>query len=291
MLFFLSEDPKCAVDSFNLDCFHSAFNDTVASNVLLVDDVVYTTNPEFRVTSSRIYIHYKYFMGDEAEVETRSRLVWLGQHKFGFGTDGLIIYSVVDVFFEQLEELGAQYIGLILLTVEALILISFLLIIDLKTIFLLTLVVGSFTISVLASMILIATKLNFIILMHFLMLPAFACDFFLTQSYLYLYMATAKNRTKSNRLGNEEKEVALPKVSKDNRRLKQLRFAYVNYTKHSAYFLLVIVFLSFFLVANFVSTYAFVMLYKFLLVTIFNLVLHQALIFPLLLGLFGSVWI
>lgn len=269
---------------------------------MFMDDVVYNKNTSewspLEIKSSRVYLHYKYFFGDQSELEINERLEYLAYTKYGFTRDELIFYSIIDVHFEQMSELSTQFMAIACLGIEAIVLVAFLFVFDLKSILILSIVTISFTLAVLASMILLAVKLNFVILMHFAMLPAFVAEFFVSTPYLYLYPALVKKkrslRTDVDRFSPEDElrqDLARTRDRKPSRRrLKQLRFAYSNFIKHSVFFLIGVALPSF-LLTNLASTYAITMLYKFLLVTILNLILHVALVFPLLLSMFGSVWI
>lgn len=269
------------------------------TNFMMMDDAVYEQNESlpFEIRSSRVYLHYKNFIGDQNELDMNERLEWLAYTKYGFSRDELVFYSIIDVHFEQMAELTTQYALLVIIGIEAVLLIAFLVVFDLKTIFLLSLATISFALAILSTMTLLAIKLNFVILMHFAMLPAFLAEFFIFTPYLYLYPAVAKtkrpNRPKFTVDDNFEHESSpeTNKLKKRNpRRLKQLKFSYSNFIQHSVYFLLIIALPSF-VFSNFVSTYAFTMLYKFLIVLMFNLILHLLVVFPLLLLMFGSVWI
>lgn len=276
---------------------------------MLEDDVVYNKSKRqseaLEITASRVYLHYKNFFGDESEIEINERLEWLAYNKYGFKRDQLVFFSIIDVYFEQMAELKTQYLAIAILGIEAIVLIGFLFVFDLKTIFFLTITTVSFTLAVLAAMIISSVKLNFVVLMHFTMMPAFVAEFFVATPYLYLYpgeIKVRKKRSTSLRTDvdkfspeDELRSDLSPRTSLSNRkpnfrRFKQLEFAFENFIKHSIFFLLAVAMPSF-LLTNFASTYAFAMLLKFLLVVIFNLVLHVAVVFPLLLALFGSVWI
>lgn len=286
--------------------------DAAAQYFMFEDDVVYEHNESkpFEIRSSRVYLHYKHFFGDLHEADTNEKLNHLAQSKYGFARGEVVFYSIIDVFFEQMRELPSHYLSIAVLTIEALILFSFLIVVDLKTILLLALVLISFALSVFAGMILLAEKLNFVLLMHFMLVPGLTAEFFFSTPYLYLSSAAAAvkkkppktRRTKLDASNEDLREPSPPLVNSSSsstsnepmkpriRRRKQIRFSYTQFTKHSAYFLLFVVLFSF-LLTNFVTTYAFSMLYKLLLVTTFNLALHLAVIFPLLLSLFGSVWV
>lgn len=295
--------PECEENPLKFECFHEAFMDTGAFNDVLTDDVVYEKNESkpFQMTASRIYLHYKNFFGNLSETETRHQLNWLAHTKYGYATDELIIYSIIDVFFEQMEQLPYSFFSIALLSIEAIVLVSFLLIFDLKTIFLMAAILISCVLAIFSNMILLGVKFDFVVLMHFILLPAFLCEFFLPAGYLYLYSVKKKKKRVPTVQQDVEKSdleeksenksssiVKSPKIIQNNR-LKRLRFAYLNYCKHSAFFLLIIAFSSF-LLTNFVNTYAFSMLYKFLLVTFLNLFLHLAVFFPTLLSSLGSNW-
>jgi hypothetical protein len=133
----------------------------------------------------------------------------LAKYKYNFTDDEFLVYSSVNIFFEQMEELTPTFLTLILLNFECVILVSFFLLFDLKTIFLLAILICSTLVSIAASIFLFDFSLSLIVLVHFVMIPAFVCEFFYSATYLYLYSFKFSQENSKNQLSSNDIQVKL----------------------------------------------------------------------------------
>ena len=169
---------------------------------MYIDDVVSTdyhtrihiNNTEhehhvFRINASRIYLQYKTWQGSIADLEAMYNVKSLARIKYGFAPDELMIFSTINVLNEQIEEMPQSFLTIVLLSIESLLLVAFFLYFDLRSILLLGIMLVSCSVSVLASMLYFGYSLNAVTLMHFIMLPAFLCEFFFTSGYMFLFRA------------------------------------------------------------------------------------------------------
>lgn len=181
---------KCRPNPLNYECFHEALEETMGGYDLYTDDVVYTPKAnisEFvQINSSRFYLSMSNFYGKLDEVEMMYKLKWLAESKYNFSKDEIVIYSAVDVFLEQLDQINSSVSTIMLLSIESIILISFLVLFDLKSIFILSVILISCLLAILANMFLFGMSLNIVVLTHFLMVPAFLGDFFLYWIFIFM---------------------------------------------------------------------------------------------------------
>ncbi len=94
-----------------------------------------------------------------------------------------IVFSPVYVYLEQLEEIVASLISMFLLNSEYIMLIGFFLVFDVKAVLVLLAISASLLAAILANFVLLGLSLNIVTLNHFLLLPAFICEFLLYTTY------------------------------------------------------------------------------------------------------------
>ena len=180
---------ECKND-FNFNCFLDTFKESVALEDMYRDDVVYNESLDsehFVINASRFYIQFKQFFGNEDEVEAMHELKWMALKKYNMTSDDVVIYSSIYLFLEQLDELDTTFISIFMLNLEAILLVSYLLIFDLKSVLILFLVCVSFVVSIVSSLYLFGYSLNIVTLVHFLIVPCFISEFLYPSSYLYLF--------------------------------------------------------------------------------------------------------
>lgn len=190
-------DRKCLNKPFKFPCFYEAYKETVSAFDLYVDDVIYDDyynstvkspkNHVFRINASRVYLEFQNFYGNRNDVDIIYRLNWLAQKKYNFSKDELIIFSPVNRAIEQISEMDQSFYSLFILTLESIMFVSFFLFFDLRSIFILVLVIASCLISVLGTIVYFGLTMNIFTLGYFIMLPAFLCEFFYTSGYLFLF--------------------------------------------------------------------------------------------------------
>jgi hypothetical protein len=192
-------EPKCFKRPLKFECFYDAMKETVAGFDMYMDDVIYddyyvkqdnvNTSEQhvFHLNSSRIYLGMSKFMGQIDELETIENLKWLARQKYNFSEEELVIHSVVFPFMEQLSEIGQSILSIIVLNLDVMIFVAYFILFDLRSILILGVVLISCYLSIVSNLILFGFSLNFPILTHFIMLPAFFGEFFYTTGYLYLY--------------------------------------------------------------------------------------------------------
>jgi hypothetical protein len=312
----------------NFSCFHRIFIDSVASNDLLVDDVNFnnTNNPKtFEIKSSRIYLSFENFFGSQQEMNLMNDIKYLAVNKYNFTlNEDVVIFSSVYVFLEQMEELTPTLITFMLLNIECCILISFILIFDLKTIIIMTLILFSVLVSIASNIFLFNFTLNMMVLVHFIMIPALISEFFYSPLYSYLYSFKFDQKKGNNLIDSRKKKLkcsssnskcnenVTPTTSceessladnstsfkffkslfnrktKSNKKkpYKHLKYSYDKTIRHSIKFLLIL-FLNLFIILN-CTTYSFRALCLILISFSFNLLIHLYLFLPALLSIFGS---
>lgn len=281
---------KCKRNPLDYVCFYESFIDTLLPQELFTADVNYQliNGTIFTVNSSRVYLHYKRFNGKYNESKVGHDVKSLAK-KYNFNLDNdTVIYSIVDVLFEQLEELNPSLLVIILISIESIVILSFFLMLDLRSIFILAVCLVSCCLAIVGNMLMLDVKFNFIVLVHYLLLPALLGEHFLTNGYLYLLEASDSVPDNPDRHSSKV-FIKLTRMHENNR-VKRVRYAFFKYTIFCVYYLVFILFAAFFS-TNFCSTYSFVTLYKFLLITFFNLALHLGIFHPLLLTFFGPSWI
>jgi hypothetical protein len=124
---------------------------------------------------------------------------WLAESRYHFARDEIMIFSTVNPYLEQLDEIGQSFLSIVILNVEAVVFIAFFLLFDLRSIFLLALALTSCFTSILASMVYLGLSLNIVTLGHFIMMPAFLCEFFLATSYLFVFKSPKPERADRRR--------------------------------------------------------------------------------------------
>ncbi len=313
----------------NFSCFHRVFIDSIANNEILIDDVNYnnSTDPKtFEIKSSRIYLSFQNFLGSQTEMNVMNDIKYIAVNKYNFSlNDDLVVFSSVYVFFEQMEELTPTFITFILLNIECCILISFIILFDLQTILIMTLILISLIISIASNIFLFNFTLNMVVLVHFIMIPALISDFFYSPLYSYLYSfkfnqnkndnltESRKKKPKSSSLSSKCNENITPTTSCEESSLadnsasfkffksffinkkikpnktdpfKHLKYSYEKTMRHSMKFLMLL-FLNLFIILN-CTTYSFRALCLILISFSFNSLINLFLFLPALLSIFGS---
>lgn len=302
-------------------CFYLAMQ-SVLSQDQNKDDVNFiiknTSAPidenNFVITSSRVYLQMKNFTGSTDDLNLMLQIKDLAEEKYNFGKDDLIIFSPIFIYLEQMNEIYPTFIAIFLISFECIFLGSFVLMFDLRTIFILIIVEISFFISILANMVMLEISLNIVTQMHLIMLPAFLFEFFYHKAYLFLFKVQSNKKLKFIRslqssvttssefinfangtIENKKFFNLIPKFWQSNKqlekiKLKRLKFAFDKISTTSALFFLFIAIFS----LNFMyycTTYNFYTLYLLLLSICLNLFLHLSIFYPVILVLFGTCWI
>jgi hypothetical protein len=199
-------DRVCKRQPLNFTCFHKAFKNTVTGYDIYIDDVVYDDyyvnvsehhakdkldhgHHVFQINASRIYAQFKNFYGTMSDLEVMYNLKWLAEKKHHFKHDEILIYSTVYPYLEQLDEIGQSFLSIAILTLDSILFVAFFLLFDLRSILLLGVVVASCTVSTVAGILYLGVSLNIVTLGHFIMLPAFLCEFFFSTGYLFIFKA------------------------------------------------------------------------------------------------------
>lgn len=132
--------------------------------------------------------------------------------------------------------------------------------------------------SVLSNYFIFACSLNIITLSHFLMLPAFVCQFFIPAAYLFMFNVERKQLVPKSKLAKRlNSATKLPNrivdLPVENTKYKQLKFAYKEMVSQSSGYLIGTVILNFLFMSH-CTTYYFWTLFVFIMSTAFNLFLH-----------------
>lgn len=307
----------------NFSCFHRCFMNSVASNDILIDDVNFNNGNDpktFEIKSSRIYLSYRNFIGSQEEMNVMNDIKYLAVNKYNFTlNEDLVVFSSVYVFFEQMEELTPTFITFILLNIECCVLISFILIFDLRTILIMTLILISTLVSIASNIFLFNFTLNMVVLVHFIMIPALICELFYSPLYSYLYSFKYDQNRNDNLIESrkqnlkcscnpnitpttscEESSLAANSTSfkffkfifnnknkQDKKQsYKHLKYSYDKTIRHSIKFL-ILLFLNLFIILN-CTTYSFRALCLILVSFAFNSIINLYLFLPALLSIFGS---
>jgi predicted RND superfamily exporter protein len=98
---------------------------------------------------------------------------------------------------EQIEELTPSLISIFLLNIECILFVCIVFLIELKSVLILLVLLISFVLSVLSNILLLGYTLNIVTLMHLILIPSFLCEFFISNTYLYLY--STRRLLKKNR--------------------------------------------------------------------------------------------
>jgi hypothetical protein len=225
-------DRVCRKQPLNFTCFHKAFKNTVSGYDMYIDDVVYDdydTNVTehhakdktehrhhvFNINATRIYAQYRNFYGTMADLEVMYNLRWLAEKKYHFKRDEIVIFSTVNPYLEQLDEMGQSFLSIAVLNLEAIVFVAFFLLFDLRSIFLLGLVITSCTVSTVAGIVYFGLSLNIVTLGHFMMLPAFLCEFFFTTGYLFIFKSPKLETGKSSKTMNVYLKYSKKSVNKN----------------------------------------------------------------------------
>ena len=177
---------------YRFGCFRTGFLEVVPTD-MYVDDVNYASfaNDTLLINSSRVYLQFENFFGNQDEVAAMHKIGELVYDKYKFDTS-TIVYSAVYPILEQLDELPSTLLSLVMLTVESMVLVGLVFLVELRTIVLLSLMALSLFLSVVSNVFLFGMSLNIVVLVNLCMLPAFVCEFFTSPAYVYLYFRTNK---------------------------------------------------------------------------------------------------
>ena len=185
---------------YTKDCFCRAFESWTSGQVLIYgQDLSYKpvncSQGFLEISASRFYLQFKEFKGVLPEYNLITSLKQLAEEQYNLTSDQLIIYSVVDLYLEQIGELLPTLASIILLSLEFIYLFSLIFMFDLRTTLLLSLVLFSLIASVMSCMTLLKVTFNIITLTNYLMLPAFMVEFFFHISYLFVVAKYTNVRT------------------------------------------------------------------------------------------------
>jgi hypothetical protein len=300
-------------DPFNFACFRDSFNSTLSLDMYQDDAIFYDRlnqseidlltdqsknasianiiRKKFKILASRFYIQFQNFFGTLNELNVMHKLESMAK-RYGFERDILIIYSPVYVFLEQLDETIPTLVAVLLLTFEALVLVSFALFCEPRSIIIVAVIQASTLVSIMGTLFCFNFSVNAATLVHLITLPTFMCEFYLHMPYAYLnpdeHEATDKSKISRTTIAIENSRDE--PVSDDAQvRYRMCKIAFNKSAKHTSYFLLNVIFFNLFIITK-ASTYTFQTLVLFLGATVFNLCLHLYLFYPLMFAMFGVVW-
>ena len=327
-------DPDCK-PPVKLKCFYETFMQNIQTLDFYRDDVVFTEpDPDnlelFQINGSKVYLQLQNFTGTLGEVDIMHQIPYLAETKYNFSKSDLIVYSPIYVFLEQIDELQPSLASMLLFTVESIVISSFFLYFDLKSVFLLFIIVSSAIIAIISNILFFGLNLNIVILYQILLLPALLSQFSFYLPYSFLFKASQvlkKNKPKfvnslkdgdnwSSNSTNDAKSIESAKIKNDRSmsasssvpnsntsegkfivknlnnkcRANQLKFSYEQNIKHTGGFLVLIVLLGFSFM-HYCTTYNFHALFLFLMSFCLNAFLHFFLFYPVLLSLFGTNWL
>jgi len=213
------------------------------------------------VNSNRFYLQLAHFNGTQKELNSYNELFNLARLKYDWNETLLSVFTVVGPIFEQMNELYVELAMLLIFNIEAVFLVSFFSLFDLRTVCIHTLIHVSTYISVISISNLFRINLNFMYLLNFLMVPAMVNEFLGYLSHIYVFKLKA------------------------GLRLKAVAGVYRSYLNKINLFIL-LSFISL-LAMNSCKLYNFKILFHVLCNLFINLYLNVYIFYPLLLALFG----
>ncbi len=304
---------ECQQGPFNFTCFYNSVK-SVLMNDIHKDDINFVNeNATFSIESSRIFLEFKNFFGSLKEVNLMQQLEYLAKERFNKHGNNVLIFSVVYPFLEQIEELTPSLISMFLLNIECILLVCIIFLVDLKSVLILLILLISFVLSVLSNVFLVGYTLNIVTLMHLIIIPSVVCEFFINNTYLYLYSTRRllkktinqdsnkliANSSNNNNNNNDEsaktenssrlQEFFMQIDFRSKQQLEKLNYCFYKTTKQSSFYLLFNLLVSL-LVMNYCCTYSFRALAVILISSSLNLFIHIYFFHSALLVLFGTTW-
>lgn len=168
-------------------CFSTTFRNAMTNDMIFGQDYAFRfdENDKIEIDASRVYLQMGKFDGTLDEYELIDSLRSLAAEKYNWTSDKLIIYTIVDVYLEQLSELTTTLVSILLISIEVIYFTSLTMVMDFKATLALTLVVVSFALSVISTLTLLGVTLNIISIMNYLMMPAFIVELTFHMGFLY----------------------------------------------------------------------------------------------------------
>lgn len=260
-----SEFYKSCQSPAQLTCFKETFAETVHFDFYHRDTS--QSNAAFEITASRMYLSMQNFTGSLAERDLLLRLKSIAtEHSASLNltASDIVIYSPVFPFLEQLDELVPSTVSILMLSLESIAFVSFFLLLDVRSVWLLFLMTGSLGICTIGGLSLYSISLNVSSLYHLLLLPGMLSEFMMTMGHVFLL---AQGEEKNRRLKIVFDEVAKPTGE------------YVN----------IPVLLGFGLM-RLCTTYSFNALSTLIMIFGINVWLHVLIFYPAVLMITGTCW-
>ena len=294
----LKMDPY--IDDINLYEYPSN-NDT---NSFLKNSILdYNMNSTYSINESRIYVQFSNFYGTQNELDTWNKIRYIAYEKYNFTKDSLIVFTFVQQVFEQMDEVRYEFLFVIILAVDIIIILKFIYLCQLKFIYIHLIVVTSLFISIISILDLFQVQFNFISLLNFLIAPAIIVEYLSSINYIYLHQkfsnkiirsngksytlsnedSTETSSSSSSSLPNNSQNDATSKISVKFELIKSLFVMNLNTNS-----ILIVILLASFLVMYNCLTYNFKILFKIFLSILINLFLHINFLYPTLLIYFDN---